>query len=474
LSDSQLSEWSEALKHIKSIGEKPLDEVYKKLYNSRQENILPYLARLNPVNTLEMDIVREYVSNLDNEDVEKYEVLSIIKEVLKSKMKYPTIKLKDILTEYKNFIKIEDDNRYKQLTISNTGEVKLRSLVMGEEIATKRQNQIIDDGSEYLIYSRLGLHTGSIGYVPFWLMDSIVSIDFPVFKSSENIRYISYILQSQIFINKIIEKNPTGAAQQRFHQDDFLEFEVSLPDAEEQASIVAQIEKQRMIIEGIDKVLDNWEIDFHISKEWERKKLNDVCNKIFTGNTPSNKVTDEGEIQFLKVNNLSFNLSLNKDKEFFISEAVLENEMKNLMCYPDDVLMNIVGPPMGKVTIIPNDLKVSTINQNIICFRSSDKLLPRYLGYFLLRRDTTKTLIEDKRGVVGQWFVNKTMCSNIEIPLPDMKTQGQIVSELDTQIQILEGLHKLKAQAQIKINKILADVWGIKYVEPLILEDKDE
>ena len=129
---------------------------------------------------------------------------------------------------------------------------------------------------------------------------------------------------------------------------------------------------------------------------------------------------------------------------------------------------------MGKVSVIPNDLEISTTNQNVICFRTNSKLLPRYLGYYLLRKDTINTLIEDKRGVVGQWFVNKTMCSNIEIPLPSIDIQRQIVAELDEQMAVLNGLRKMKAEAQKKINQILAEVWGVAVSEPEMEEVADE
>lgn len=220
----------------------------------------------------------------------------------------------------------------------------------------------------------------------------------------------------------------------------------------------------------MDKIIDNTDVDFFISNNWEKIKLQEVCDRIFTGNTPTNKVKNTGEIPFLKINNLDFNLSINSLKEFFIDKDVLENEMKNFICYPNDVLMNIVGPPMGKVSIISNNLKISTTNQNVICFRTSEKLMPKFLGYYLLRKDTISTLIEDKRGVVGQWFVNKTMCSNIEIPIPNIETQSQIVAELDAQMQILEGLLKMKAEAANKISQILADVWGVEFIEPVAEE----
>ena len=49
----------------------------------------------------------------------------------------------------------------------------------------------------------------------------------------------------------------------------------------------------------------------------------------------------------------------------------------------------------------------------------------------------------------------------------DNKTNN---SKLDAQMQTLEGLRKLKAEAEKKINQILAEVWGVEYVEPIKTE----
>ena len=131
------------------------------------------------------------------------------------------------------------------------------------------------------------------------LEDSVVSTDFPVFKSSENIKYLAYILQSQIFVDKIIQKNPKGAAQQRFHQDDFLELEIPLPTIEEQAEIISQFEKQKAIIEGVEKIINNWQVeetDFLKDGITYKELTIDDFASVGTGSTPSRENSEYKEI----------------------------------------------------------------------------------------------------------------------------------------------------------------------------------
>jgi type I restriction-modification system DNA methylase subunit/restriction endonuclease S subunit len=466
LSESQITEWTAALKHIEPNGATTLDEVYKKLNSSKPQNALPYLLKLNPDNALEADIAREYVSNLDEIIVAEKEELHAINEVLKSKEIYPMDKLSAFLTPKSNKIVLDEDTLYKQVKIKLYGKgVLLRHKQFGSDIKTASQ-YIVNSGD--FIISKIDARNGAFGIVPEELDNAVVTSSFPYFEVNSliNPKYLVYVITQPYFFKKIEDMVSGATGRRSVEVDDFLGMEIPIPTLEEQNIIVTQLEKQKAIIEGADKVIKNWEVDFQFPDSFELVKLKDVCEKIFTGNTPSGKVKGEGEIQFLKVNNLSFHLSINNDVQYFIDRDVLEHDMKNHICYPNDILMNIVGPPMGKVSIVPESLPQSTTNQNVICFRASNTLLPKYLGYFLLRTDTIDTLIEDKRGVVGQWFVNKTMCSNIEMPLPEIAIQEQIITKLDSQVAALEGLRKMKSEAEKKIEKILAGVWGVDEKEP--------
>ncbi|HEX2630528.1 MAG TPA: N-6 DNA methylase, partial [Chitinophagaceae bacterium] len=121
VSENQLTEWAEAIKHIQPNGTTTVEEVYNKLNNSSPKSALPYLAKLNPTNALEADIAREYVSNLELSIVEEHQELFTIKEILKSGAKYPMVKLKEYLIRNENKIKPNKnpDVNYKVLGVSN-------------------------------------------------------------------------------------------------------------------------------------------------------------------------------------------------------------------------------------------------------------------------------------------------------------------------------------------------------------------
>lgn len=476
ISDSQIVEWTEALKHIQPNGATTLEEVYKKLNNGKPENILPYLLKLNPTNALEADIAREYVSNLDNDLIAKHKELNVIKEILKSGAKYPMVKLKDYLILNENKIKPNKnpDVNYKVLGVSNEVGIFLNEKLQAEET---NQSYFVVAKNEFC-YNPYRINVGSIGLNTNDYDNQIISGAYIVFACKDdelNPKYLDTLFKSKGFLNYVNDK-ANGGVRMNFKFEDMEAWEIPLPTLEEQNAIVAQIEKQKAIIEGAEKIENNFEFEFPNVYEWKREKLSDCCYQLIIGNTPTGKVKSEGEIVYLKVNNLSFDLSLDFKNEYFIDRETHNKDLKGSKCYAGDVLMNIVGPPLGKVSIVPQHIEECNINQAIICFRPKEYLDSRFLAYYLLKKSTVNRFIENIRRSTGQWNLTKTICSAFEIDYPSIEVQKQIVEMLDTQMSVISGIRQMKTEAQTKINQILADVWGVEFVEPEkeLVEDEQE
>lgn len=101
-----------------------------------------------------------------------------------------------------------------------------------------------------------------------------------------------------------------------------------------------------------------------------------------------------------------------------------------------------------------------------------EKAVPKYVWHYLMSI-YDKIRDQDYSGG-GVPHLNLTIVKQIRVPLPDISIQEQIVIELDSQMQILKGLRKMKADAEIKIGRILADVWGVEFLEPVTMEVEDE
>ncbi|GAA0878086.1 hypothetical protein GCM10009119_10540 [Algoriphagus jejuensis] len=476
ISDSQIAEWTEALKHIQPNGATTLEDVYKKLNNGKPENILPYLVKLNPTNALEADIAREYVSNLDNNLIAKHKELNVIKEILKSGAKYPMVKLKDYLILNENKIKPNKnpDVNYKVLGVSNEIGIFLNEKLQAEET---NQSYFVVAKNEFC-YNPYRINVGSIGLNTNDYDNQIISGAYIVFACKEdelNPKYLDALFESKGFLDYVNDK-ANGGVRMNFKFEDMEDWEIPLPSLDEQNAIVSQIEKQKAIIEGAEKIFSNWSID--ISEYILNANLQPIGNAILetkNGWSPvckggnqailSLSCLQNGTIDFSKakytdetrpdigkfyVKKGDFFYSRGNTKELVALAAIAIEESKEVG-FPD--LLTRVE--FNEVMILPEFA--------VLCFNS--KLGRDYFGN--VPEGASPSMVKVSQGYM----------MDFKVPfLGDIPIQRKVISELRAKTQIIEGLRKMKTEAQMKINQILADVWGVEFGEPKkeLVEDEQE
>ncbi|HDR8246909.1 TPA: restriction endonuclease subunit S [Bacillus cereus] len=156
-----------------------------------------------------------------------------------------------------------------------------------------------------------------------------------------------------------------------------------------------------------------------------------ICDNITKGTTPkATEITPEGDVPFLKVYNIVNNKIDFEYKPGFIPKMVNENKLKRSIVYPGDVLMNIVGPPLGKVAIVPPTYPEWNINQAIAIFRPIKGVLKEYIYYSLLYEKTLVEVFQETRGVVGQSNISLEQCRKLKVALPPLDEQKEIVKAI--------------------------------------------
>lgn len=171
------------------------------------------------------------------------------------------------------------------------------------------------------------------------------------------------------------------------------------------------------------------------NNNWLYLKANMFCYNINCGSTPSKDITEEGEIPFLKVYNIVKNKVSFSYKPQYIPKEVHESKLKRSILKPNDVIMNIVGPPLKKIAIIPEEYPEMNMNQAIVRFRSIKYVLPKYLYFCLQYDETLKEVINETRGVVGQSNISVSQSRNLVMPIPSLEEQAVIVNKLEELIE---------------------------------------
>lgn len=177
-----------------------------------------------------------------------------------------------------------------------------------------------------------------------------------------------------------------------------------------------------------------------LPKGWVWASAEQLCDFITKGTTPP-KGMDSGRdktIPFLRVTNLTDKGELDFTDRVFVSTTVHKSFLARSVVYPNDVLMNIVGPPLGQVSIVPTDYDEWNINQAIAIFRAIPGLLPRFIAACLLSATARMWFKARAKTTAGQTNLTLELCRDLPIPLPPLEEQAEIIAILDAALSAVK------------------------------------
>ncbi|GAB3914472.1 hypothetical protein GCM10028803_60000 [Larkinella knui] len=190
--------------------------------------------------------------------------------------------------------------------------------------------------------------------------------------------------------------------------------------------------------------------------DWTTERAEEVCEKVQNGGTPTEGFFDQPNIPFLKVNNLVNQRVDFAGKPQFILPVSHNGALKKSKTVPGDVLMNIVGPPLGKVAVVPDTYPEWNINQAITLFRPSPRITSGWLYYLLCKGDNLAAILHETRGSAGQINISLSQCRNFLFPVPPVAEQREIVRRVDSLFAYADALEARCVAAHAKIERLPA------------------
>ena len=284
-------------------------------------------------------------------------------------------------------------------------------------------------------------------------------------------QYLNYYLNSFDYRDYV-----NGTTRLKLTQGNLVEIPIPLPPLPTQHQIVSRIES---LFAELDKAVEHLRtaqqqlkiyrqavLNHWLNNEdgkWEMVPIKEIISVISNGSTPkADKMFSKGEIQFIKVYNLNFDGSINLSKEpVFIDRETHETLLKRSQTKQGDVLINIVGPPLGKVSIVPDGDKEYNINQAIVMFRPNEFVISKFLAYYLMSPQVIEWLNSTSKATAGQYNVKVSTCREIMFPKISLPEQQRIVKEIETRLsqaeaaeaRIAEALQKTEALRQSILKK---------------------
>lgn len=215
-----------------------------------------------------------------------------------------------------------------------------------------------------------------------------------------------------------------------------------------------------------------------VPRNWSWVRAEQVCDFITKGTTPPASMlsADSGDIPFIKVYNLTNRGVLDFSIEpTFIGTDTHRRFLARSRVFPGDVLMNIVGPPLGKVSIVPEQFPEWNINQAVAIFRPLGGLDRRYLAACLLSDVVLDWALERGKATAGQTNLTLEICRNLPLPLPPYLEQVAIAEEIARQISIIEFQSRVVEIAGTRSSRLRQSILKRAFEGKLVPQDpRDE
>jgi type I restriction-modification system DNA methylase subunit/restriction endonuclease S subunit len=460
LSDDQIKKWQSAFEGIKIKNGENIEARYQELLKADQKTALQILASFNPESALEMDIAREYLSKIEknNKGMEKLE------KILKEGNKYPIISLNNLLISNENKIKPKKypDEQFIVLGVSNTGGVFINEKKNGSKI----DQSYFVVGKNQFCYNPYRINVGSIGLNNFENGDrQIISGAYVIFGVNENEidpRYLLALFKTKSF-NKYVNEQATGGVRMNFKFEYLQSWQIPLPPIEIQQEIVEKIERQKAIIDGAEKVLNNLDIDIDVNG-WDKCFFDTKYIKIIDGDRGENypkqeDFLDKGYCLFLNTKNVTKNGFDFKECMFITKEK--NDRLRAGKVERGDLVLTTRGT-IGNVGYYKKEANFPCvrINSGMIVIRVvSEKIEKEYL-YYAIRSNYVQNQFKKIISGAAQPQLPVKDLKTLNFPLPPIDIQKQVVARLEEEMGILQQVGILKKQAEEKIDKILSEIWG--------------
>ncbi len=268
---------------------------------------------------------------------------------------------------------------------------------------------------------------------------SVLILDKRLAKKSQHILFLKiendgFDLGAQ---RREIDKNDLPLALQTL--EDYKEC-LSNDKAFENLPSLATLVEKEIVLGNKDVVLN---ADRYFEKElsqteFELVKLDEVCEfkrGPFGGSLKKEIFVPDGYLVYEQYHAINDDFSFGR---YFIDEAKFK-EMIGFEVKPSDLLISCSGT-MGRIAIVPKNAKRGIINQALLKLTlDQSRILPLYLRKILEAEEVQERHFRNQEGAAIQNVASVKVLKEIEIPLPPLEIQQQIVAEIEGYQKIIDG-----------------------------------
>lgn len=295
-----------------------------------------------------------------------------------------------------------------------------------------------------------GATTGKTGIYKNEFKNAAINEHVFILRANTNILpiYLYYTIKSKDFQNKLKRyiKGIIGGISLEIK-----EIQIPLPPLEVQEEIVKELDGYQAIIDGAQKVIDNWHPTIPTNPNWQKVKLSDYVTYsqgVQVDLDLQKKEPQKDYDKFLRIENYTQN---SKDFRYIpkeLSKGKYVNE-KDVVVVRYGATAGFIGRSFAGV--LANNLFVLNI-------KDQNKLSESYL-YYAMVDETVSKFIKEKSFGGGMPALSFKIMDMVEILLPSLKEQQKIVSEIEKEEQMVSSCKQLIELYKQKIDSKIKSIW---------------
>jgi restriction endonuclease S subunit len=268
-----------------------------------------------------------------------------------------------------------------------------------------------------------------------------------------NRKYLHYILNKAV--GQVEENLNGGVGLVHITKSNLEKILIPIPPVSVQIKILNEIEEIQKVIDNTEQILKYYKPTFEIDATWEYKNLSEVCLVITDGTHYKPTYCSKG-YKFLSAKNVTKKIIDWTDVKY-IDEKQHQELSKRVKPQRNDILLAKNGTT--GVAAINNTDEVFDIYVSLALLRPSELIDPYYLLY-VINSELVKNQFNDRLKGVGVPNLHLKEIKEVNIPLPDVNTQKEIVSIMKAKWNYLEQTELVRNEYQRKLDTIINRIWS--------------
>ena len=234
--------------------------------------------------------------------------------------------------------------------------------------------------------------------------------------------------------------------------------QIPLPPLEVQREIVAEIEGYQRVLDGARAVVDNWRPRIPVDPGWSVVELGDICKGIITGPFGSALHQSdyvEGGIPVINPQNI-VDGTISTDDVKMVSEATRDRLVK-FTVQEGDIVVGRRGE-MGRCGVVTSGMNGWLCGTGSFAIQLKDESLAHFV-HLQISSPKVKQYLEDQAVGVTMKNLNQRVLSSIQIPLPSLETQRDIVAGIEAEQALVSANRELVERMEQRIQDAIVRVW---------------